>query len=163
MLSWVCWLCCISDIALILVTFQNIQEKVLRNCEKYGSEAQTLSSDFFLHILKSYEDIVQYLLKISKCSKNKNALSLRFNLPKNEIVKNLSNSLINFPRYIYILKPGKHIGSPSPLILIISSSSPDFKLSLMTSKQISCKLSFLLSARIYTIGLRSPRLVMWMN
>ena len=53
------WLCCLSDIALILVTFQNIQEKVLRNREKYESSNH---SGFFLHILKSYSDIVQYLL-----------------------------------------------------------------------------------------------------
>ena len=50
MISSVYQLCYILDITVILTTFQNIQEKVLRN----------LSSNFFLHIPKSYSDIVQY-------------------------------------------------------------------------------------------------------
>ena len=55
------WLCCLSDIALILVTFQNIQEKVLRNREKYESSAAPrihIFHSFFGHFLSYSEKLL---------------------------------------------------------------------------------------------------------
>ena len=67
MLSLVCWLCCISDIALILVTFQNIQEKVLRNREKYESLAAPRIHIFhsFFALFPSYSENLLWYRAIS--------------------------------------------------------------------------------------------------
>ena len=61
------WLCCLSDIALILVTFQKIQEKVLRNCEKYESSAAPRIHIFhsFFGLFPSYSEKLLWYRAIS--------------------------------------------------------------------------------------------------
>ena len=56
MLSSVCCLCCISDIALILVHFSEYEGNRVKNMNprlRLRSIFFTRSSDYFLHILKS--------------------------------------------------------------------------------------------------------------